>query len=251
MELIILGSGTGVPNLKRNPSGIYLRCAGRNLLFDCGIGIVRKMLEAGITYHDPDYILFTHFHPDHIHDLTTLLFAAKNPASLRTKELLIIGPVGLKAYYRRIIKIYGRAIQPENYKLNFKEIRPPHGLDLNFCKISTCKTRHTPESLAYRLDDPQGRSLVYTGDSEFFAQLAVFAKNADILITECSFPDGLKVFGHLTPRDAARLAQKSNCRKLLLTHLYPVCAQYDIAGEAAKGFLGEVVIAEDLMSFSL
>jgi ribonuclease BN (tRNA processing enzyme) len=245
--LIILGSGTGVPSLKRNASGILVQSGGLNLVFDTGMGTLKKLLELGFTYHDPDCIFYSHFHPDHIHDLAVLLFAARNPASLRIKDLFIYGPVGLKKYCRRLMSIYGSAIAPESYRLKLKEVSPKQCVTLACGRIETCKTSHVAESLAYRLDTSEGKSLVYTADTDFCVRLVKFARGADILITETSFPDDLKVKGHLTPHLAARLARQSNARKLILTHFYPVCAQYDIINTVKKTFFGEVVLAEDLM----
>ncbi|MBN2097722.1 MAG: ribonuclease Z, partial [Candidatus Omnitrophica bacterium] len=68
MEVTILGSGTGVPALKRNAAGLLIKVENENLLFDSGPGIIRKLLELGLTYHDIDYIFYTHFHTDHTLD---------------------------------------------------------------------------------------------------------------------------------------------------------------------------------------
>ncbi len=42
-----------------------------------GSGTIRRMLEAGITYHDIDYIFYTHIHPDHVSDLVPFIFTSK------------------------------------------------------------------------------------------------------------------------------------------------------------------------------
>ena len=122
MKLTILGSGTGIPSLQRGPCALLIRIADQNLLFDSGPGILKRLLEIGLTYHDIDYIFYSHFHTDHTLDLAAILFAAKYPLSLRTTDLPIVGAKGLSNFYQNLINLYGRVIEPESYRVNVKEI---------------------------------------------------------------------------------------------------------------------------------
>jgi ribonuclease BN (tRNA processing enzyme) len=47
------------------------------------------------------------------------------------------------------------------------------------------------------------------------------------------------------------MADKAGCKKLVLTHLYPVCADYDLASECRQTYGGDVVAAEDGMPLDL
>ena len=76
MKITILGSGTAVPSLQRNSSGVLIQDNGVNSLVDFGYGNLRQLLNLGITYHDIDRIFFTHNHPDHMCDLIPFLFGA-------------------------------------------------------------------------------------------------------------------------------------------------------------------------------
>ena len=92
------------------------------MLFDSGPGIVRKLLEVGLSYHDIDYIFYSHFHTDHTLDLAAFLFAAKYALSLRTKKLTLIVPQGLRQFYESLIKLYGEVISPESDEVVLQEI---------------------------------------------------------------------------------------------------------------------------------
>ncbi len=59
-ELIIIGSGTGIPSLRRGSPGLVVLSDSAKLLIDSGPGALRKMLEVGITYQDIDVLLYTH-----------------------------------------------------------------------------------------------------------------------------------------------------------------------------------------------
>ncbi|NQS99882.1 MAG: MBL fold metallo-hydrolase [Candidatus Omnitrophica bacterium] len=249
MEITILGSGTGTPSLSRGASGLMVKIANKNLLFDTGPGVIRSLLEIGVTYHDIDDIFYSHFHTDHTLDLASLLFAAKYALSLRTKELTISGPKGLAEFYRRLLDLYGEVISPEAYRINLREIGAQSLVTTEY-KVVTEHLQHVPESLGYRIES-NGRVVVYSGDTDVCENIVSLAQDADLLILECSFPDEMKVKGHLVPRQAAQIASNSNCRKLVLTHLYPVCQEDQILRQAKAAFKGEIVVAEDLMRFRL
>ena len=77
--------------------------------------------------------------------------------------------------------------------------------------------------------------------------LVALATGADLLVCEAAMPDALKVPGHLTPSLAGDLAARAKVKKLVLTHLYPECDQFDIAAQCRRTYPGPLVIAEDLM----
>jgi ribonuclease BN (tRNA processing enzyme) len=249
MEIIILGSGTGAPSLERDAAGIIVKIGRDNLLFDTGPGTIKKLLKLGLTYHDINYIFYTHFHTDHTLDLAAFLFAAKYAVSLRTKRLNLIGPLGLKRLYEGFLNLYGDVIAPEAYEVNLREIKEQE-VGLNGCKIKTLRMQHAPESLGYRIES-NGKTLVYSGDTDVCENLVRLGRGADALILDCSFPNEMKVKGHLVPEEAATVARQCNCSRLVLSHLYPVCQQERIAQEAKKEFRGEIVVASDLMRLTV
>jgi len=106
---------------------------------------------------------------------------------------------------------------------------------------------HMSESVGYRIEFNDGKSVVLSGDTDYCQNIIDLAFEVDLLVLECSFPDGKKVEGHLTSSLAGRIALESCCKKLLLTHLYPVCDQSDILKECQQVFKGETVLADDLM----
>jgi ribonuclease BN (tRNA processing enzyme) len=110
---------------------------------------------------------------------------------------------------------------------------------------------HNPESIAYRINSLQGKSVVYSGDTDFNTNLIMLAQDADLLICESAFPDQNKVPGHLTPSLAGAIAKQANVRKLVLTHLYPECDLTDIRAQCRKEYDGPLTIAEDLMKIKI
>jgi ribonuclease BN (tRNA processing enzyme) len=250
MEITILGSGTCVPSLKRGSSGLILRIGERILLFDSGTGTLERMLKGGITHLDLDMVLYTHTHPDHVADLVPLVFACKYGKNLRKRDLPIIGGRGFKTYFQAIQEVYGRWLQPDLFQIPIREVYDDI-LDYDLFRVIARPMTHLPESVAYRVESNKGKSVVLSGDTDYCPELVDLAKDADVLVIESSLPDEMKAEGHLTPSLAGRIGREANCKKLVLTHLYPVCDSVDIVGQCKKEYQGELLIAEDLMEISI
>jgi ribonuclease BN (tRNA processing enzyme) len=249
-ELIIIGSGTGIPSLRRGSPGVVVLSDSTKLLIDSGPGALRKMLEVGITYQDIDVLLYTHIHPDHVSDLVHVLFACKYADLPREKELLCIGGSGFKSYFEKLKNLYGYWIEPQSYRLTIKEISEEPLLYRDL-RILSKPMAHISGSVGYRIELKDGKSIAISGDTDYCQNIIDLASKVDLLVLECSFPDGKKVEGHLTPSLAGRIALESRCKKLLLTHLYPVCDQSDIISQCKQVYPGQIILAEDLMRIQI
>ncbi len=246
MELIILGSGTCVPSLKRGSSGLVVKADEKIILIDSGSGTLERLLKAGITYRDVDVICYTHVHPDHISDLVSFLFTCKYGDLPRQRDLLIIGGEGFIGFFNQLSQVFGKWLIAENYKLDLKEV-VNDTISIGNLKVSTRQPAHIKESISYRFESSKDQSIVLSGDTDYCESIISLGQNADILVLECSFPDEHKADGHLTPSTAGEIAAKSKCKKLILTHFYPLCEKYDLISECRKTYSGDVILAEDLM----
>jgi len=249
-ELVILGSGTGVPSLRRGAPGLLLFSGNSRILIDSGSGALRNMLKAGVTYRDIDLLLYTHIHPDHTADLVPILFACKYGDLPREKELICAGGPGFRRHFDKMRNLYGSWIEPHTYPLTIKEISSKPLL-FGEMKILSEPMAHLPESVGYRIEWRDGKSLVISGDTGYCENIVNLASESDLLVLECSFPDEKKVDGHLTPSLAGRIARESRCKRLLLTHLYPICDQYDILNQCRQVYPGEAILGEDLMKVKI
>ncbi|MDO8283054.1 MAG: MBL fold metallo-hydrolase [Thermodesulfovibrionia bacterium] len=246
MKLIILGSGTCVPSLKRNAPGYFLEAEGRQILIDCGSGTLLQLERAGKSYKDIDAVFITHLHPDHFSDLMPLIHALiATPKFKREKELLIAGQEGFKEYYEN-------AFIPILRRREFiKLIEIKSELELEPVKIFSTETIHIGKSLAYRFESG-GRSVVFTGDADYDQGLIDFSKDAGLLIADCSFPHSLKMKGHLSAKECGLVAQAAGVKRLILSHIYPSdVSDNERVKEAQDVFDGKVELAEDLMEVEI
>ena len=254
ITVTILGSGTCVPSLKRSSCSVLLEVGDSKLLFDSGPGTMRRLLETGTTIFDISFIFYSHLHPDHTGELVPFLFATKYPdGNSRSTPLTIIAGRGFSDFFSRLRNVYGNWIELAPGLLNIFELDNvgPDSLRFDDFTVKSLPVEHTDESIAYRINSVGGKSVVYSGDTDFSDNLVTLAKDADLLICESALPDDLKVKGHLTPSLAGEIATQANVRKLVLTHLYPECDQVDIKKQCRKTWSGPLIVAEDLMKITI
>jgi ribonuclease BN (tRNA processing enzyme) len=249
MEITILGTGTATPNLERNASGLAVRTENLLIVVDIGPGVLRRLCEARIDSKLIDVILITHFHPDHVSDLAPFLFASNYQyGPVRQEAFHVVGPKGLQQFYDALVSCYGNWIVPTGDRLILREVDPqgPDAVSLEEITIRSAPSAHSFPSVSYRIEG-YGVSVTVSGDTDVSEELVELAKGTDVLVCECSFPDEMKIAGHLIPSEAGRTAARAGVKKLVLTHFYPPCEEVDIVSQAAAVFSGEIVKAKDLM----
>jgi ribonuclease BN (tRNA processing enzyme) len=251
MELIVIGSGTGVPSLRRGSPSLAVRAAGKLVVLDLGAGSLRSMLRFGLNFNQIDILALSHRHPDHVGDLVPFLFATRYALGYTRQEpFWLLAARGFAEFYARLKDAFGDWVAPPAGLIKIQELSPegPDEVRWEGLIIKSAPTNHTEGSLAFRLE-AGGRSLVYSGDTDESDSLVALAQGADLLVLEAAMP--VKVPGHLTPRMAGRLAARSGARRLLLTHFYPPCDEVDVVALAAEEFAGEILRAEDGMRIDL
>jgi len=253
MKLTVLGSGTGWPRRERNAAGYFVEAGSYRLLLDFGPGTLRRLTEAGKDLNELDIIFLSHWHPDHVADVVPYLFATRYRLGfVREKPVKLISAVGFQDFYSALKGAFGHWIEPPEGLLEIIE-RPRKEmarLELPGLCLLTAPARHNPESLAIRIE-AEGRSLIYTGDTEYAPEVVELASGADLMICECSAPEETPVEGHATPSVAARMAAEAGVKSLLLSHFYPPCDEADLITPARKYFAGRVLLASDFMCLTI
>ena len=245
VELIVIGSGTGVPSLRRGSPALAVRAAGRVLLLDLGAGTLRSMLRQGLNFNQIDILALSHHHPDHVGDLVPFLFATRYALGYtRRQPFWLLAARGFAGFLERLKSAFGDWLEPPAGLLQLRELSPdgPDEAAWEGLRIKSAPTNHIDGSLAFRLE-AGSRSLVYSGDTDESDSLVALAQGADLLVLEAA--SSIKIPGHLTPTEAGRLAARAGVRRLLLTHFYPPCDEVDVAALAAREFSGEILRAED------
>lgn len=252
MELTILGSGTGIPSLQRGSSGYLIKIENEPLLFDSGSGTLLRLLKVGVDYKQLNHVFYTHTHSDHTADLIPLIQALRTTPNYKRKEkLYIYGPVGFTNFLKILVQAFGEWLLDPSFPVVIHELNKDQ-LKFTNWSVKTIPVQHIQAAIAYRVESKDGHSIVYSGDTDYCPEIVELAKGADVLILECSFPDNKKFNGHLTPSEAAEIAEKSKCKHLILTHLYPPVEELeaDIQSKCHKIFSGKISIAQDYMKLN-
>ncbi|RKY00505.1 MAG: hypothetical protein DRP55_05635 [Spirochaetes bacterium] len=249
-NLIIFGSGTCEPSLRRSPPGYLILTDNLKVLIDCGSGTIKRMLRFGVTYLNLDLILITHHHPDHISDLVPLIFASKYSEPPRRKDLTILSGKGFKEFFKNVQKLFEPWLYPDKFDINVKEMEEDL-FQIKGFDIYSFPMAHIDTSIGFRIEDKNKRRIALSGDTDISDNLIKLAKDVDIFVVESSFPDGMKKEGHLTPLLVGEVAMKANVKKVVLTHINPIADNSSLLAGVEKFYSGDIMVAEDGMIFSL
>jgi len=115
MELVTLGTSSGIPSLTRTFSANALRMDSSVWLFDCGEGTQHQILKSVVKLSLINKIFITHLHGDHVYGLPGLLVGLSNArisASLHD-PINVYGPIGLGSFVRTALHFSSAIIPPE------------------------------------------------------------------------------------------------------------------------------------------
>ncbi|WP_347351853.1 ribonuclease Z [Intrasporangium sp.] len=149
-ELVVLGTSAAVPTRTRNHNGYLLLWDGQGLLFDPGEGTQRQMTYAGVSAHQITRICLTHLHGDHCYGLPGVL--SRMAVDGVTHPVDLHYPASGEAAVRALV-----ALTPGGVDLHLH----PHGSAGEVAPgLSVQPLRHRVECYGYRLEEPDGRTLL-------------------------------------------------------------------------------------------
>lgn len=221
MQVRFVGCGDAFGSGGRFNTCFHVTASSASLLIDCGASSMIALKAQGIDPNAIEAILFTHFHGDHFGGLPYFMLDAQF-FSKRTAPLTLAGPQGLQDWYVRVMETTfpGSSSTQPKFELRFVELEPGDSATICDLEIKTARVKHGPPHgpfHAYRVFK-NGRSMAYTGDTEWVDDLIDIARDVDLLIAEAYFYEK-KVPLHL---DLATLRDKLpliNPKRLILTHM--------------------------------
>ena len=222
MNVTFVGCGDAFGTGGRFNTCIHVESDGLTFLVDCGASSMIALRAAGIEPNGIDAILITHLHGDHFAGLPFLLLDAQL-YSRRRRPLTLAGPPGFSARLRRTQEVLfpGSSRVPPKFDLNKVELVQDEPAQVLGIDIMPFHAEHPSGAPSYSLRISHcGRTLVYTGDTEWTDALVDAADGADLLIAETLFYDKDVKF-HLNYRTLVDNEDRLNARRIVLTHLGP------------------------------
>ena len=240
MKLTVVGSSDAFGSGGRLQTCFHVAHAQGEFLIDCGatslIGLARQGLEPSRI----ETIYVTHLHGDHFSGLVWWLIHAIHVAR-RTEPLTVVGPEGLEKRFLTTAEALfpGSTTTERRFDLRFIAFRERTPLEIGPVRVTPFEVSHPsgapPYALRFEVD---GRTLAFSGDTEWVESLIPAAAGADLFICECSAFDKEARF-HLNWRIIEKNLDRLGARRFLLTHMGPEMLANRNAVQDARVTLGE------------
>lgn len=273
VKIIMLGTGSPRPNLKRIGASQVLLVNDLPILIDCSEGTTRHLLMAGIQLDTVQHLWLTHLHSDHISGYIQFLFGGWTDGR---RKLTVIGPVGTRKFHNTIIELLEDDISyrvssgfPPEGLLDVKiiEVEQPGQVSCDLpLKASAERMIHNVPTFAYRFES-ESKVVVFSGDTAPNPALIKFAEGADALVHDSSLvmtpqyqnttdPVRMKLWNqlqkeHCSPAQAAYTAREAKVKKLILTHFVMGMDEEQVYQDALEVFSGSIIVSKDLQEISL
>ena len=255
-RIVVLGSGTALPDRDRDNTGLLWDAPDGAVLLDCGGRAYQQLLRAGVEPSRLRAVVLTHAHPDHIYGLPAFLFhlwLARYPGTL---DVFANAPT--LATGRRLVEALDLERQGHMCNVAWHEFVDEGEQQIatfDTFRLSVAPVEHSIPCHGVRIEDQRsGRVLAYSSDTQPCATVEQLARGAHTLIHEATTANPNDGHGHSTPRQAGAIAARCGVERLILIHFsaeYTMPEQQALDEVRAGGFDGEAEIARDLATYRL
>jgi ribonuclease Z len=268
LDIVLLGTGSPLPDPERAGPSTLVRAGGLNLLVDCGRGVLMRLAALGITPPGLDAVFLTHLHSDHVSDFNDVL-TTRWVMSIAEAPLRVVGPLGTAAFVDRTLEMLRDDIGyrvAHHDDLNWEptcdvtEVDEGTAFEQNAVRVTAAPTDHRPvaPTVGYRFEH-DGAAVVLAGDTVPCEGLDRLCAGADVYVQTVvrrsivesvpiqRFRDILDY--HSSTDDALRTASRARVGTLVYTHCVPAVpagGEQDLLDEARAQFAGELIVPRDL-----
>ncbi len=276
-QVVVLGTGTPIPDAFRAGSSIAVVHKGESYLFDVGAGAVRQATIARYKYDIPSLypsqiccVFITHLHSDHTLDLSEL---AHTLWWRRQAGLKVWGPTGIARIANGMDEIIAtdadfriNGIQPvanpDGFRVDHQTLESGIVFQKDDLSIEVFQVNHGDIDPAYGFKvTTDDLSVVISGDTAYSEVIAEKAQGVDLLFHEVISRQGLEQNSpgfqryhnsvHTTSDELARLASIAQPKTLVLYHgLFYGTEESTVLNEIQALYDGEVILANDLDIFT-
>lgn len=223
MKLTVLGINGPFPAPGGACSGYLLSSdSGRtNLLIECGPGVLARLTRF-IDITKLDGIVLTHLHYDHMSDMLPLHYMLQ--FTQLERNITVVAPKDPENVYRMM----------ENEKL---DIMQPKNMTIGEMQLTFAHAVHPVTAVSLKVEC-DGRTFVYTGDTNMNPEIELFATGADLLLADAGLTSDMWTpkAPHLSAKLCGELARDAMAKGLLLTHLRPGIDPEKILEEARQAY---------------
>jgi len=276
-RLVLLGTGGGPrPRPATMASAQVIVIRDRLYVVDCGDGVARQLVLAGLSLPALRHVFITHHHSDHNADYGNLLLLAW--ASGLRERVDAWGPAPLERITQLFLEMSATDIETRIVDEGRAPLAPLiHAHDLTapgivlqdeHVKVTAATATHPmiKSAFAYRFDAAD-RSIVISGDTAMSDAIVGLAKGADVLVHEAIYPEAVDrlaarvptaatlkkhlLVSHTTAEDCGRVAAAAGVKTLVLSHFVPaddpLVSEQAWIDAARKHYSGRIIFGRDLL----
>lgn len=258
-ELLFTGTGSAIPCKQRNVTGMYLQMMnGNGMLLDAGEGTLGQLLRAKQSGSDfwllvqsIKAVWISHPHADHHLGLLRFLTERNHIVGYGTDPVVLMAPPNMfwfLAEYCLLDPSMSGSYLPldcrdmDPTKVHMNGLRGALFRDLGITRIVSVPVAHCPHSYAVVIDGTPFGRVAYSGDCRPSLSFADAGVEADLLIHEATFEDGMEdeatLKRHCTVGEALRVGERMRAKAVALTHFsqrYPRIPPLGQAENEASG----------------
>jgi ribonuclease BN (tRNA processing enzyme) len=248
LHLTVAGSSCSIPRPGRACSCYLIESPGATLVADLGSGAFANLIRF-VAAEDIDAVVISHMHADHFIDLIPMRYALKYGTRKSARPVLLYVPPGGADLLRRLTGAFERESHHDflGEVFDIRTYDPTRTLEIGDARLRFAPTSHYIQTYALRVE-AGGASIAYSADTAPDDRVAVLARDADAFLCEATLSEAEEADvprGHVSAREAARMAVRAGARRLILSH-YPASADPTaLEAQARAIFAGPVSVADD------
>lgn len=220
VEINFLGTGDAFGHGGRLQACFFIKSGQHGLMLDCGASAMISFQRYSVAPNDVDIILVSHLHGDHFGGLPFFILDAQLH-NKRTHPLTIAGPKGLSDRFIQVMEILFPKLSKiqQKFEINVVELEPGTPWVWQNMTVDSAEVRHPSgeQALAFRIG-LDGKTIGYTGDTEWVDGLVPLLGGVDLLIAEAYFFEKSIKF-HLNYQTLVEHLPELNPKQMVITHM--------------------------------
>ena len=219
MKVRFLGSGDAFGSGGRFQTCILLESSAAQLLVDCGASSLIAMRRLGVDPLAIDAVILSHLHGDHFGGIPFLILDGQ--FTRRTRPLVVAGPPGVEERVREAMEVLfpGSWRVQRRFDVRFVELADRVTLEIASVSVTPFGVVHASGAPPFALRiGADGRTVTYSGDTEWTDTLIDAARGADLFIAEAYFFERVVKY-HLDLATLLKHRSELDCRRLIVTHM--------------------------------
>ncbi|GAC1444750.1 MAG: MBL fold metallo-hydrolase [Vulcanimicrobiaceae bacterium] len=254
MTVTVVGSSCSIPRPGRACSSYLIETPGTAIVADLGTGALANLLRRRPA-ESVDAVVISHMHADHFIDVVALRYALKYGDRTNDRRPALYLPPDGDRVLRALVGAFAKESDDDflGEVFDVRAYDPTRALAIGDATVRFAPTSHYIATFAMRCD-AGGASVTYSADTAPDDVVARLADRTQLFLCEATLSragEDDRPRGHLSAREAARLAHAGGVERLVLTH-YPASADVGtLVADAREQFAGPIDVADDGLRIEL